>query len=402
MTTIGERAPRPRRMTTPGVGHAHLAVVTLLLVVASVVCAGLPVHADQRAGSAVLSQPEPARPDWIDDNKWRNLELYRKIYFAAHRNAWDERAQEPLVEVHHRIEQDVWDKYPGRFKAEEKHALPNLAGFPLRRTDGGAGSDIHRRLYTAAWRTFYLTFPDKGGYFPPRAYFEIFERLLEKTWGEAFWREDLRVDTELSAAVKPEHIARLKQIIEEAESLGIEHERRGLAFPETGREHRPGANNMRLMKAWAVEQAFIHELLEDARRVLAGEKPEIGGIDFSSVQLRYLSDTETAEGRVVRHAFQAQPHAGNGDPHAATGLDLAKESQDAFFVWLSLPTSSFTVNLNPDEPHRIIDGNLGRTDVGRILLEADLQLKKTTAGLVHPDNPVAPHYWARRSSVLSR
>src|SRR5262249_24767437 len=51
-------------------------------------------------------------------------------------------------------------------------------------------------------------------------------------------------------------------------------------------------------------------------------------------------------------------------------------------------------NLNPDEPNRIIDAKFGQTDAGRVLLEADLQMKKTVGKLIHPDTPAGATYWA--------
>jgi len=76
-----------------------------------------------------------------------------------------------------------------------------------------------------------------------------------------------------------------------------------------------------------------------------------------------------------------------------------RESSDAFFVWLALPATSFTVNLNPSEPDRIVDPKLGRTDAGRILLEADLRMKKTVARLIHPRRPLGARFWAALDRV---
>ena len=50
-----------------------------------------------------------------------------------------------------------------------------------------------------------------------------------------------------------------------------------------------------------------------------------------------------------------------------------------FLIGLSLPNEKFWVNLRPDAPDNIIDDDLARTDIGRIFLEADVQLKKDTA-----------------------
>jgi len=111
--------------------------------------------------------------------------------------------------------------------------------------------------------------------------------------------------------------------------------------------------------------------------------PSSGGIDFSSLELRYLADRGSADQEGLRYAFRVRPTV---DGQASVGgLPYAQQASDAFFVWLALPPSSFTVNLNPNEPNRIIDAKFGRTDAGRALLEADLQLKKTTAALIHPN-----------------
>lgn len=65
----------------------------------------------------------------------------------------------------------------------------------------------------------------------------------------------------------------------------------------------------------------------------------------------------------------------------------AQELFNYFLVGVSLPNESFWVNLRPDSPNNIIDEYLAQTDVGRVLLEADLQLKKDTASLTSPQNP---------------
>ena len=117
-----------------------------------------------------------------------------------------------------------------------------------------------------------------------------------------------------------------------------------------------------------------------------------GGIDFSSLELRYLADSGLGDSQGLRYAFTALPTTEDQDP--TVGLQAAQQASDAFFVWLGLPTSKFWVNLNPNEPDRIVDAQLGRTNVGRVLLEADLQMKKTIAQLIHPDTPLGAQFWA--------
>ncbi|MFJ8620095.1 hypothetical protein ACIRD4_30205 [Streptomyces clavifer] len=127
-----------------------------------------------------------------------------------------------------------------------------------------------------------------------------------------------------------------------------------------------------------------------------------GGIDFSSMQLRYLSDP--GDGSGLQYSFSAQSDPMHGDLRTSTGLTAARQTSDAFFVWLSLNPQDFWVNLSPDEPHRIVDDQLGRTDAGRVLLEADLRMKKTVGKLIHPHTALGKHYWdgTRGDCVSSR
>ncbi len=64
-----------------------------------------------------------------------------------------------------------------------------------------------------------------------------------------------------------------------------------------------------------------------------------------------------------------------------------------FRIGLALPNSTFWVNLRPDSPNNIIDPYLEKTDLGKVLLEADLQLKKDLARFTHPDSPEGRKYW---------
>ncbi|MFA6130369.1 MAG: hypothetical protein WC731_05245 [Candidatus Omnitrophota bacterium] len=70
-----------------------------------------------------------------------------------------------------------------------------------------------------------------------------------------------------------------------------------------------------------------------------------------------------------------------------------KELLNYFFIGISLPNESFWVNLRPDAEDNIIDSELAETDVGKILLEADLQLKKDTANFTSPQAPEGKDYW---------
>jgi uncharacterized repeat protein (TIGR01451 family) len=126
-------------------------------------------------------------------------------------------------------------------------------------------------------------------------------------------------------------------------------------------------------------------------RGLAAPRLGPGGIDFSSLELRYVSDKGSGGDHELGYAFRAPTTAAPADP--AVGLETARQSSDAFFTWLALPPQSFWVNLNPSQPDRIIDPQLARTDAGRVLLEADMQLKRTISAMTNPNTPVGDQFW---------
>ncbi|MBP6920709.1 MAG: HEAT repeat domain-containing protein [Candidatus Omnitrophica bacterium] len=64
-----------------------------------------------------------------------------------------------------------------------------------------------------------------------------------------------------------------------------------------------------------------------------------------------------------------------------------------FQIGLRLPNSMFWVNLRPDDPSNIIDPYLEKTELGKVLLEADLQLKKDLSACTSPDTKEGRSYW---------
>lgn len=118
---------------------------------------------------------------------------------------------------------------------------------------------------------------------------------------------------------------------------------------------------------------------------------ETGGIDFSSLSLNYFNESQQGDTALLGYVFKARlAQPGETSIHVAAA---AQEATGAFFTWLALPSSTFWVNLNPNEPERVIDADLGQTDAGRIMLEADFQMKKTVASLLHPDSPLGQAFW---------
>ena len=74
-------------------------------------------------------------------------------------------------------------------------------------------------------------------------------------------------------------------------------------------------------------------------------------------------------------------------------LNSTKTLLSYFLVGVTLPDSMFWVNLRPDSEDQIIDQYLEKTDIGKIMLEADLQLKKDTSAMTSPATPEGKEYW---------
>lgn len=116
---------------------------------------------------------------------------------------------------------------------------------------------------------------------------------------------------------------------------------------------------------------------------------DTGGIDLSTVELRYLADPGPDKGMRYSVRGTTAPETINRE----AGQANLTQASDAFFVWLSLSTDKFWVNLNPAEPDRIIDPALAATDAGRIMLRADLELKKSVGRFIHPDTALGAEFW---------
>lgn len=106
-----------------------------------------------------------------------------------------------------------------------------------------------------------------------------------------------------------------------------------------------------------------------------------------------MSDTYSGGyGSGLQYAYQVSGKPGEKVSYG--GRAAAQLATDSFFTWLALPPSAFTVNLNPDEPDRILDRRFATTDAGRVLLEADFRMKKTVAKLINPNTSTGTRFWA--------
>ncbi len=119
-----------------------------------------------------------------------------------------------------------------------------------------------------------------------------------------------------------------------------------------------------------------------------GGGDKLGGVNFTSISLNYISVNTNSFDYVIR----AQK---TSDLNQIVTLEKGTElSFASFLIGLVLPESEFWVNLNPWEPDRIIGKDLGSTDVGRIMLEADLQMKRSFSSHENPGNgDVGAQFW---------
>jgi hypothetical protein len=129
--------------------------------------------------------------------------------------------------------------------------------------------------------------------------------------------------------------------------------------------------------------------LNSARNQLVTSSPRqfpppfrVGGIDWTSLELRYVSDDPSSQ--EFDYAFSAAEVPEGAEPSfgGEATLDL---SSDALFTWLALDRRQFWVNLNPDQPDTIIDEQFATTEAGRVLLESDFELKSSLYDNMNPE-----------------
>ncbi|MEV8569374.1 LPXTG cell wall anchor domain-containing protein [Streptomyces sp. NPDC051322] len=123
-----------------------------------------------------------------------------------------------------------------------------------------------------------------------------------------------------------------------------------------------------------------------------------GGVDFSTLELSYVGKPVKNQG--LNYSFAAK----KADEDANLGWGGKEKAQlisDSFFTWLALTPDKFWVNLNPDQPDKIMDKTFGKTDAGRVLLQADLAMKHDYAKDMDPRKELGKRYWqAMRAAGL--
>ena len=113
---------------------------------------------------------------------------------------------------------------------------------------------------------------------------------------------------------------------------------------------------------------------------------------FRPINLRYFSyQPQTNDFKILLDKGDYQEPSLH--LRGAGRVDVLKQEAgillDYFKIGLSLPNDKFWVNLRPDSEDEIIDDELAKTDLGKVMLEADLKLKQDTALFTSPNTPRA-------------
>ncbi len=119
---------------------------------------------------------------------------------------------------------------------------------------------------------------------------------------------------------------------------------------------------------------------------------------YRPVHLRGLGlDESTGSFNVLIDKGSPRPVQGTGPTAVSTSKLITY-----FLTGLTLPNDVFWVNLRPDGEDNIIDPRLEDTDIGRIMLEADLTLKKETARYLSPQTSEGKVFWDKLYAQAAR
>jgi hypothetical protein len=139
---------------------------------------------------------------------------------------------------------------------------------------------------------------------------------------------------------------------------------------------------------------------------MTDKKSDVGGINFTSIGLNYISVSKNGSDNInFDYIFKAQK--ANGTRPGIGFNDSTSLAMNAFMTGLAVDDDKFRVNLNPREPNDIIDQQLRESDVGRIMLEADFQMKSDFSYYENPcTNETGKAFWnnvdKKRDALIQR
>ncbi|AJT68699.1 hypothetical protein T261_7097 [Streptomyces lydicus] len=165
--------------------------------------------------------------------------------------------------------------------------------------------------------------------------------------------------------------------------------------PGTNTGSRGGGNDM-INKSPATPRDLGDRLKRIGKVPGVSQMPTPGGIDFSTLEIQYVG--APVKGKGLDYSFTATEKP-DDESVGWGGKENAQMASDAFFTWLALSPEKNWVNLNPDTPQTIMDDKLAATDAGRVLLEADLQLKHDFYKAMDPETELGKTTWDSLSKV---
>ena len=86
-------------------------------------------------------------------------------------------------------------------------------------------------------------------------------------------------------------------------------------------------------------------------------------------------------------------HKGEGNLTEAQKKEEYAKLVKYFLASLTIPDKDQWVNLSPYEKDRTIEGNFGKTEMGRDLLSQDYLLKQITSSLMYPESGLGKGFW---------
>lgn len=116
---------------------------------------------------------------------------------------------------------------------------------------------------------------------------------------------------------------------------------------------------------------------------------DIGSLEFNSLSVGSISNVQHLSFLVKANRIKS----------FGAIIDVKRATQKSieyFFIGLIMPDDRFWVNLNPNEPNRIVDFTLGNTDIGKVMLIADFRLKEDMCSLTNPrTSEIGKIFWER-------
>ncbi|MBP7216786.1 MAG: hypothetical protein KBA46_05820 [Candidatus Omnitrophica bacterium] len=127
----------------------------------------------------------------------------------------------------------------------------------------------------------------------------------------------------------------------------------------------------------------------DVGKFMGLTQPKLVSTQFRPLHLRYFSYD------ALNNEIKVLLDKGDAKVDERQAQESARSLLRYFLIGITVPDDAFWVNLRPDIQDKIIDPLLAETDVGKIMLEADVQLKKDTALATSPQTPEGKVYWEK-------